>query len=106
MASWQVLLESSRAAGSCTNFLVQKEAPLAAQANIKTFVIGAPGSEPARGYLSELAYVGGTARSSTCTHDPAGTTGDCHFDMTTGDFATSFGMALSQILAAVECAVR
>jgi hypothetical protein len=93
------------AAGSCTNFLVQKEAPLAAQANIKTFVIGAPGSEPARGYLSELAYVGGTARSSTCTHDPASSTGDCHFDMTsTQDFAGALASALGSVSgAALGC---
>jgi hypothetical protein len=94
------------AAGSCTNYLVKKAAPLAAQANIKTFVIGAPGSEPARGYLSELAYVGGTARNGgMCTHDPNGTTGDCHFDMTTSsDFATALASALGSISgAALGC---
>lgn len=93
------------AAGSCSNFLVQKEAPLAAQANIKTFVIGAPGSEPARGYLSELAFVGGTARSSTCTHDPASSEGDCHFDMTTTqDFASALASALGSVSgAALGC---
>jgi hypothetical protein len=93
------------AAGSCTSFLVQKEAPLAAQSNIRTFVIGAPGSEPARGYLSELAYVGGTARSSSCIHDPAGNTGDCHFDMTTSqDFAAALASALGSVSgAALGC---
>ena len=93
------------AAGSCTNFLVKKEAPLAAQANIKTYVIGAPGSEPARGYLSELAFVGGTARSATCTHDPASAAGDCHFDMTTTqDFAGALASALGSVSgAALGC---
>jgi von Willebrand factor type A domain len=94
------------AAGSCTNFLVQKEAPLAAQANIRTFVIGAPGSEPARGYLSELAFVGGTARNGgQCAHDPAATAGDCHFDMTTStDFAGSLAAALGNVSgAALGC---
>lgn len=93
------------AAGSCTNFLVKKEAPLAAQANIKTYVIGAPGSEPARGYLSELAYVGGTARSASCVHDPNSSTGDCHFDMTTTqDFASALATALGSVSgAALGC---
>jgi len=92
------------AAGSCTNFLVMKEAPLAAQANIRTFVIGAPGSEPARGYLSELAFVGGTGRAG-CTHDPNSSTGDCHFDMTTSqDFAASLSGALGAVSgAALGC---
>ncbi|MET0384612.1 MAG: vWA domain-containing protein [Polyangiales bacterium] len=93
------------AAGSCTSFLVGKAAPLAAQANIKTFVIGAPGSEPARGYLSELAFVGGTARTATCTHDPSGSAGDCHFDMTTTqDFAGALASALGSVSgAALGC---
>jgi hypothetical protein len=93
------------AAGSCTDFLVKKEALLAEQANIRTFVIGAPGSEPARGYLSELAFVGGTARDPSCTHDPATSSGDCHFDMTTSnDFAAGLAGALSSVSgAALGC---
>jgi hypothetical protein len=93
------------AAGSCTSFLVEKAAPLAAQSNIKTFVIGAPGSEPARGYLSELAFVGGTPRSSTCTHDASSSQGDCHFDMTTAqDFAGALASALGSVSgAALGC---
>ena len=93
------------AAGSCTSFLVGKAAPLAAQSNIRTFVIGAPGSEPARGYLSELAFVGGTPRSPSCTHDPKGSEGDCHFDMTTTkDFAGALASALGSVSgAALGC---
>jgi hypothetical protein len=94
------------AAGSCTNFLVKKAAPLAARANIKTFVIGAPGSEPARGYLSELAFVGGTPRNAgKCSHDPSASSGDCHFDMTsTQDFAGALAGALGSISgAALGC---
>jgi hypothetical protein len=93
------------AAGSCTNFLVKKAAPLATQSNIKTFVIGAPGSELARGYLSELAFVGGTARSSDCMHDPTSQTGNCHFDMTTTqDFAGALANALGAVSgAALGC---
>lgn len=93
------------AAGSCTNFLIKKEAVLAEQANIRTFVIGAPGSEAARGYLSELAFVGGTARNANCIHDPASNAGDCHFDMTTSDdFAAGLASALGSVSgAALGC---
>ena len=94
------------AAGSCTNYLVKTAAPNAAQANIKTYVIGAPGSEPARGYLSELAFVGGTAKNAgKCNHDPTAQTGDCHFDMTSSpDFAGALASALGSISgAALGC---
>jgi von Willebrand factor type A domain len=94
------------AAGGCSNYLVGKVAPDAASANIRTFVIGAPGSEPARGYLSELAFVGRTARNGgACVHSATGTTGDCHFDMTTSqNFASALSDALGQISgAALGC---
>ncbi|HKP58308.1 MAG TPA: vWA domain-containing protein [Polyangiales bacterium] len=94
------------AAGGCPNYLVKKVAPDAAAANIRTFVIGAPGSEPARGYLSELAFVGRTARNGgACVHNPTGTAGDCHFDMTTTqNFASALSDALGQISgAALGC---
>jgi len=86
------------AAGSCPKYLVKEEAPQAAAANIKTFVIGAPGSEPARGYLSELAFVGGTARNAACSHDAESTAGDCHYDMSSSQsFATELASALDAI---------
>jgi hypothetical protein len=94
------------AAGGCTSLLLKTTAPQALEANIKTFVIGSPGSEPARGFLSELAFVGGTARSPTCMHKPTGDVGDCHFDMTKAPekFATDLGAALSDISgAALSC---
>ena len=51
--------------------LLREEVMKAREANIRTFVIGAPGSEKARGFLSELAYLGGTARTADCVHgDP------------------------------------
>jgi hypothetical protein len=63
------------------NQLLNVEVQKARDANIRTFVIGAPGSEGARGFLSELAFRGGTARTADCVHggDPA--TGNCHFDL-------------------------
>jgi len=85
--------------------LINTTAPQALSMGIQTCVIGAPGSESARSMLSHLAKAGGTARLN-CDVGTLPTTGNCHFDMTMGDFATSFGMALMRILAAVECGIR
>jgi von Willebrand factor type A domain len=64
------------------------------QDQIRTFVIGSPGSEGARAELSEMALVGGTAAPG-CT----GSSDDfCHFDMTAEpDFSTALNAALAQI---------
>lgn len=59
-----------------------------------TFVIGSPGSEEARGDLSRIASVGGTATAGCSDDGP----NYCHLDMTT---ATDFGAALAEGLAAV-----
>jgi hypothetical protein len=79
-------------AAECTALLTEVEAPKAAGegVDIKTFVIGVPGSEPSRATLSALASVGGTARPS-CDVER----GDCHFDMTQ---AEAFGTALEDAL--------
>jgi hypothetical protein len=83
-------------AQECTRLLLDEEVPKAAGdgVGIKTFVIGAPGSEPAREVLSAIAKAGGTA--------PEGCTvakGDCHFDMTMqNDFnADALQNALNEI---------
>lgn len=77
--------------------LLATEVGKAREANVKTFVVGAPGSEGARGFLSELAYLGGTARSPDCVHADA-SNGDCHFDLTAGgDFAAVLRDTLGQI---------
>lgn len=89
------------AIGPCTHYLLNTEVPNAVEVNIKTFVIGAPGSELGRGFLSELAFQGGTAWISglDCAHgDLDGTTGNCHFDMTQSeDFAGDLSEALRKI---------
>jgi hypothetical protein len=79
--------------------ILQTEIPKAVSVNIRTFVIGAPGSEPARALLSAMAYLGGTARSPTCDHSGAvADQGDCHFDMTTTqDFAADLAAGLAAI---------
>ncbi len=81
------------------------EIPKATSVNIRTFVIGAPGSEPARGMLSEMAYLGGTAQSAGCQHGGLGaTSGDCHFDMTTSkDFGADLAVALQRISGSLTC---
>ena len=80
--------------------LINTGAPQALQMGIRTWVIGAPGSEPARSDLSHLAKAGGTPRPNCDVNS------NCHYDMTMGDFATTFGMALQEILSAVTCKVR
>jgi hypothetical protein len=85
--------------------LINTTAKQALSNSIQTWVIGAPGSENARSMLSHLAKAGGTGRPN-CDVGTAPNTGNCHYDMTMGDFAMSFGMALSEILAAVECGLR
>jgi hypothetical protein len=81
------------------NILLGTEVKKARDANIRTFVIGAPGSEGARGFLSELAFQGGTARTANCQHGPeGGTAGDCHFDLSTqADFAQVLKDTLGKI---------
>jgi hypothetical protein len=82
-------------ARECTALLTDREAPKAAGpgVGIRTFVIGAPGSEPARTALSQLASRGGTAAPG-CDADA----GACHFDMTQqSDFATALTLALTAI---------
>lgn len=80
--------------------LVDTEIPKAISVNIRTFVIGAPGSESNRGLLSKIAFIGGTASDPNCDHeseDPAAGT-ECHFDMTaTTDFAADLKSALENI---------
>ena len=69
-------------AADCTRVLLEEDVPRAAASGvgIKTFVIGAPGSERARTVLSAIAQQGGTAPDE-CEVSK----GDCHFDMTRED---------------------
>jgi Mg-chelatase subunit ChlD len=82
-------------AQSCYDLLVNQEVPkaYAPGVGIRTFVIVAPGSEPARTVLSQIAKNGGTSPAGC---DPM--LGNCHFDMTR---ETDFGKALSTALRAI-----
>jgi hypothetical protein len=79
--------------------LVNQHVPNARLWNIRTFVIGAPGSEEARSLLSQIAWDGGTASSTTCSHGSTrADRGDCHFDMTeSSDLAADLNAALQEI---------
>ncbi len=80
--------------------------PRAFQVGIRSFVIGAPGSEGGRGFLSQMAYNGGTATNANCDRSNIQpTVGNCHFDMSqTADLAAALNGALEQIAAAaVSC---
>lgn len=87
------------AEGMVDNFLTST-VPNALSVGIRTFVIGAPGSEPARSLLSRIAFEGGTASSPTCKHTalPADI-GDCHFDLTDPslDLSVALGQALDKV---------
>jgi hypothetical protein len=81
--------------------LIEAVTKAASDDNVRTFVIGSPGSEEAREELSEMASVGQTARTP-CSDDALPY---CHFDMTTEpDFADALSRALGEITnVAVGC---
>ncbi len=89
-----------------TDKLLSTDAPTAlAKLGVRTFVIGVPGSENAREFLSGLAEAGGTVRSGDCSYGPTPSDGNCHFDMsTTTTFSSDLIRALSAINAeALSC---
>jgi hypothetical protein len=62
--------------------------------DIRTFVIGSPGSEDARDELSQMASVGGTGTAGCSDSGP----NYCHFDMTQEpDFSNALNKTLTQI---------
>lgn len=79
--------------------LLTEDVPLALNGfGIRTFVVGAPGSEDARALLSKIAYLGGTAVSEDCDHGDDSETANCHRDMTRStDFAGDLAATLTQI---------
>lgn len=75
----------------------------ATEEDVKTFLIGVPGSEPNRRWMSEAAVLGGTAPAG-CSVD-GGPSGNayCHFDMTTApDFAAALRAGLNTVLGVVS----
>lgn len=83
--------------------LLKTDAPTALEKlGVRTYVIGVPGSEQAREFLSGLAEAGGTVRSADCYYGPKNTDGNCHFDMTT---STNFGRDLVESLSQINAEV-
>jgi hypothetical protein len=80
--------------------LLGQDIPTASGINIRTFVIGVPGSEDGRALLSQMSFLGNTALTPGCTHTatPANV-GDCHFDMTT---STNLSQDLKDALAVIS----
>lgn len=76
--------------------------------DIRTYVIGAPGSAESRALLSEIAARGGTAQGPDCEHGGAmPTIGDCHIDLTesddfSGDLAAVFSAIASDTQASCD----
>jgi hypothetical protein len=59
---------------------------------IRTYAIGAPGSEDSRELLSELAVLGGTRRSDDCQVNATEASESCHIDLTeSADFEADLG---------------
>ncbi len=70
-----------------------------AAAGIKTFLIGSPGSEKNRGWMSQAAVIGGTAPSGCQVNGPNW----CHMDMTTApDFSEALRKGLADIAGQVK----
>jgi hypothetical protein len=78
---------------------IDKTVKDAALVGIRTFVIGAPGSDDARAFLSQIAFNGQTPRTAGCTHAAApANVGNCHFDLSgTANLAKELGEALAAI---------
>ncbi|HET9930275.1 MAG TPA: vWA domain-containing protein [Polyangiaceae bacterium] len=70
----------------------------AANAGIKTFLIGSPGSESNRNWMSRAARIGGTALPNCSDNGP----NYCHMDMTTApNFSDELAKGLSSIVGAI-----
>lgn len=92
-----VSLECMNASGRVTDVdpePIVAEITNAAGQEIKTFLIGSPGSEQNRNWMSRAAVIGGTATAGCNINGP----NYCHMDMTT---ATDFSAALRAGLARV-----
>ncbi|HEY3496537.1 MAG TPA: vWA domain-containing protein [Polyangiaceae bacterium] len=62
---------------------------------VRSFLIGSPGSESGREWMSEAAILGGTARSGCSVNGPD----YCHIDLTQeSDFSAALNAALARIL--------
>jgi hypothetical protein len=87
------LPEMSKECGTEDDMAKETAAAFKGTPVVKTFVIGAPGSEKAGKFLSTLAINGGTRRTPTCT----AAAGDCHYQIGSGSFEADLTKALGDI---------
>jgi len=67
---------------------------------VRTFLIGSPGSEGGRGWMSQAAIVGGTAAAGCKLMGPP----FCHLDMTTAaDFSAALQAGLNKVTGSIAC---
>ncbi|HET7543394.1 MAG TPA: vWA domain-containing protein [Polyangiaceae bacterium] len=67
---------------------------------VRTFLIGSPGSEGGRAWMSEAAIVGGTAAAGCKVMGPP----FCHLDMTTAsDFGVALKAGLNKVTGSIAC---
>jgi len=67
---------------------------------VRTFLIGSPGSEGGRAWMSEAAIVGGTAAAGCKLMGPP----FCHLDMTTApDFGAALKAGLNKVTGSIAC---
>jgi hypothetical protein len=70
-----------------------------AAAGIKTFLIGSPGSEANRSWMSQAAVIGGTSTPGCNVNGPT----YCHMDMTTApDFSAALRNGLASVVGAIN----
>jgi hypothetical protein len=70
---------------------------------VRTFLIGVPGSEPNRQWMSLAAVIGGTAPSGCFVNGGPGGSDFCHMDMTTApDFGDALRAGLNKVLGIVS----
>jgi hypothetical protein len=82
---------------------IEAEVAAAAVASpaVGTFVIGSPGSESAKEFLSQLAINGNTAKSSTCS----AVAGDCHYQIGSANFQQELADVLDQITGTISSCI-
>jgi len=78
---------------------IVQEIARAAKLGIKTFLIGSPGSEDNRAWMSRAAVIGGTAPAGCNVKGPEW----CHMDLTTSsDFSASLKAGLAAVTGALK----
>ena len=77
---------------------IESEVLNASQNGIATFVIGAPGSEGAAAFLSQLAVNGNTPKDPNCSPGA----GDCHYQIGSANFQQELEQVLSTIAGVIS----